>query len=451
MLHFTPPTGWMNDPNGMVYIDGVYHLFYQYHPDSVDVGPMHWGHATSKDLIHWEHLPIALYPDNLGVIFSGSCVYDVSNASGYKKDGKPPLIALYTNHMLSTSAEVQSIACSIDYINFEKYSGNPVITETEEIDFRDPKAFWNPVRNCWSLVLAAGDHVSFYRSDDLTHWHKTGEFKTGHNGVGGICECPDCFRLETDDGEKWVLVISMIIPVQDERKMINRTQYFIGQYNGDTFIETDAADGPLWLNSGMDHYAGVTFQNLNKPVMMGWASNWVYARETPADNYRGQMSLATELKLKKTALGYRVAMEPLGLDQFKTKSIPFEGSIKLERAAVGLTVRGSEPSKLMFMNDAGEKLIIEITDSEVIVDRSKADSKEFSPLYEICNRSAAIRYNKEEFFLEIIYDVSVVEVYADDGLIAITMTVYPEKPYNILKYDGALDTALFYCQPDIPQ
>ncbi|MDE6995287.1 MAG: glycoside hydrolase family 32 protein, partial [Lachnospiraceae bacterium] len=167
-VHFTPPKNWINDPNGMVYIDGRYHLFYQHYPTAPHWGPMHWGHAVSEDLLHWEHLPIALYPDELGCIFSGSCVYDRENLSGFGTRDTPPLLALFTHHSTDEShMEHQSLAYSTDYEHFEKYYGNPVIPNSGQKDFRDPKIFWNPVRKCYSLVLAAGDHVEFYASHDF--------------------------------------------------------------------------------------------------------------------------------------------------------------------------------------------------------------------------------------------------------------------------------------------
>ena len=195
-IHFSPEEGWMNDPNGMVYVDGVYHFFYQKYPYDTSWGPMHWGHATSRDLIHWEHQPIALYPDELGFIFSGSAVYDTQNSSEYGTNENPPIIAIYTSHH-KDGLEQQSIAYSNDKgRHFEKSYLNPVIKNPGISDFRDPKAFWNPVRRCWSLVLAAQDRVFFYASQDMKNWEKTGEFGPEGNHVKGVWECPDLFPIE---------------------------------------------------------------------------------------------------------------------------------------------------------------------------------------------------------------------------------------------------------------
>ena len=197
-LHYTPQSWWINDPNGLVYAKGQYHLFAQYYHEPV-WGPMHWAHAVSRDLLHWEHLPIALAPDDLGAVFSGSAVFDQNNTSGLGREGQAPLVALYTSH---GDFEQQSLAYSLDGVHFEKYSGNPVIPNQERADFRDPKVFWNPVKSCWSLVLAAGDHVEFFASPDLLHWTKTGRFGPQGNYSEGVWECPDLFPLAAPDGRE---------------------------------------------------------------------------------------------------------------------------------------------------------------------------------------------------------------------------------------------------------
>jgi fructan beta-fructosidase len=301
-----------------------------------------------------------LYPDELGLAFSGSCVYDIHNTSGFGSEDKAPLVAIYTSHDRLTQMEHQSIAYSTDYVHLEKCYGNPVLHNPGLKDFRDPKAFWNTTLNCWSLVLAAADRVNFYCSEDLKKWDKTGEFLIGHNGLCGICECPDCFPVETDEGIKWVLIISMIIDAEDKKRSLHKTQYFIGTFDGRTFIETEKADGPLWLNYGPDHYAGVTFQNLEKPVLIGWASNWAYAGVVPTDEYRGQMSLASEVILKKTPLGYRAALRPLGLDQLKEASFPVENNVNLTSQSFGLDMEGVGRGKITLSNTFGEKLVIEV-------------------------------------------------------------------------------------------
>lgn len=192
--HFEPSKGWMNDPNGTIVIDGTYHLFYQYYPDDIKWGPMRWGHAVSKDGITWEHRKIALFPDSLGYIFSGSCVLDTENASGLGDGSTPPLIAIYTSHNPETLEQQQCIAFSLDYETFTPYAGNPVITNAKtkpgfKIDFRDPKVFKNPVTGGFSMALAVGPTIEFYHSLNLTDWEKTGTFDIESVGLKGICEC----------------------------------------------------------------------------------------------------------------------------------------------------------------------------------------------------------------------------------------------------------------------
>lgn len=443
-LHFTPPAMWINDPNGMVYVDGLYHLFYQHYPEAPVWGPMHWGHAISKDLINWEHLPIALYPDELGFIYSGSCVYDVHNTSGLGMEDKAPMIAIYTSHDSKTKIEQQSIAYSTDFIHFEKYYGNPVIHNPGVKDFRDPKVFWNSILDCWSLVLAANDRVSFYCSKDLKRWESTGEFLIGKNGLVGICECPDCFPVKTEEGIRWILIISMIIISGDEKKQ-HRTQYFIGQFDGKTFVETEKAEGPLWLNYGPDHYAGVTFQNLDKPVMIGWANNWAYADKVPTEGYRGQMALPCEVSLKKTSLGYRAAFQPVGIEHLKKVSIQVMNEVNLISQSFGLVITGSGCGKITLSNSSIEELIIEVTEDEIIVDRTKVDKQKISELYESpeLNYIKVKRYQKGAYKLEMIFDVSILEVFAEDGLIPITMSVYPETPFNRMTLEGEMRAEMY--------
>lgn len=240
-FHFTPPEKWMNDPNGMVYYEGEYHLFYQYYPDGTVWGPMHWGHAVSADLVNWEHLPTALYPDELGYIFSGSAVVDWKNTSGFGKDGKPPLIAIFTHHNVEgekagrNDFQYQSIAYSTDKgRTWTKYEGNPVIPNPGIKDFRDPKVIWDEDSGQWFMVFAAWDHVKFYSSPDLKNWTYLSDFGKDWGGHGGVWECPDLFPLivENTGEKKWVLLLS-INPGGPNGG--STTQYFVGDFNGKNF------------------------------------------------------------------------------------------------------------------------------------------------------------------------------------------------------------------------
>ncbi|HIU74300.1 MAG TPA: glycoside hydrolase family 32 protein, partial [Candidatus Pelethocola excrementipullorum] len=288
-VHFTPPAMWSNDPNGMVYIDGIWHLYYQHHPKEAVWGPMHWGHAVSRDLLHWEHLPIALYPDEKGYIFSGSAVYDRDNTSGFARDGETPIVAIYTNHRAEDGREQQSIAYSLNGgIQFEKYYGNPVIENPGLSDFRDPKVFWNHKKNCWSLIVAAKNCAYIYASDNLKDWKKTGEFGVVEDKVKTTWECTDLFPVMTEEGEKWVLLASMMEP---EKEGWARIQYFVGEFDGETFHDTEKSDEPLWLDFGFDNYAGVIFNNYAKPIFLGWGVNPAYANQAPTGSYAGLMTI----------------------------------------------------------------------------------------------------------------------------------------------------------------
>lgn len=438
-IHFTPPAMWTNDPNGMVYVNGIYHLFYQHYPEAPNWGPMHWGHAVSRDLLHWKHMPIALYPDELGMIFSGSCVYDRENTSGYGTKEKPPIVAVYTNHGRH-GLEQQSIAYSTDGIHFEKSYQNPVIPNPGISDFRDPKAFYNPVKNCWSLVLAAGDRVHFYKSEDLKRWEKTGEFGPEGNLASGVWECPDLFQVEAEDGRKlWVLIVSMTTTTEDGRC---RTQYFLGDFDGDKFILKQEEKEPLWIDFGFDNYAGVTFQNLEEPLFLGWAMNWGYANETPTGEYCGQMTLARSLRAVKTEKGYRLAASFAGLEKYQHSAYPVNHMQRLCTDTFGMKVTGTK--KITLSNALGQKLVIQVTEDEIFVDRTHAGEHAFHEQFQMPQYcSVRLPRMKQDGKMELIFDVSVLEVLADDGLIPVSMVAYPEAPYDQVLLEGSGNVELY--------
>ena len=438
-IHFTPPAMWTNDPNGMVYVNGIYHLFYQHYPEAPNWGPMHWGHAVSRDLLHWKHMPIALYPDELGMIFSGSCVYDRENTSGYGTKEKPPIVAVYTNHGRH-GLEQQSIAYSTDGIHFEKSYQNPVIPNPGISDFRDPKAFYNPVKNCWSLVLAAGDRVHFYKSEDLKRWEKTGEFGPEGNLASGVWECPDLFQVEAEDGRKlWVLIVSMTTTTEDGRC---RTQYFLGDFDGDKFILKQEEKEPLWIDFGFDNYAGVTFQNLEEPLFLGWAMNWGYANETPTGEYCGQMTLARSLRAVKTEKGYRLAASFAGLEKYQHSAYPVNHMQRLYTDTFGMKVTGTK--KITLSNALGQKLVIQVTEDEIFVDRTHAGEHAFHEQFQMPQYcSVRIPRMKQDGKMELIFDVSVLEVLADDGLIPVSMVAYPEAPYDQVLLEGSGNVEIY--------
>jgi fructan beta-fructosidase len=251
-VHFTPPAHWMNDPNGMVYHHGTWHLFYQYYPHGTTWGPMHWGHATSRNLVHWQHRPIALYPDSLGYIFSGSAVVDSLNTTGFGQNGKAPLVAIFTHHgeknnpAMRNDREVQSIAYSLDDGNtWIKYRGNPVLPNPGISDFRDPKVLWHAATRQWIMTLAVKDRVMFYGSPNLKEWMKLSEFGATMGAHGGVWECPDLFPLEYQGRTIWVLLVN-INPGGPNGG--SATQYFVGNFDGTNFTRNH---GPILVPTNM--------------------------------------------------------------------------------------------------------------------------------------------------------------------------------------------------------
>lgn len=424
-FHFTPPKGWTNDPNGAICINGDYHLFYQHYPDDVVWGPMRWGHAVSKDLIHWEHKKIALEPDELGYIFSGSCIYDENF------QGQGAMIAFYTAHNPITGEQQQCMAYSFDFENFIKYEGNPIIKNQKTDDnympdFRDPRVFANPVKGGYSMVLAAGEQLLFYHSDDLYIWTKTGEFDPSLNGFGGICECPDCFAL----ADKWILTLSCILPNEFVGKSIYEKghysphvmQYFVGTFDGNTFIDTERNQVPLILDYGPDNYAMITFSDYvsktvmpdddsatmdSKALMIGWGECWDYVNNTPlikkegCVECRGKMTVAREVSLVQTYEGYRLKFDFKGLLPKKIYRL-----------------NASENEKLDIIADNGHKLQILLENDSIVVSRPDSElTKEY-------NRFIVENCKNTECDILVVQDGNYFEILAKDGLAAISVMVY---------------------------
>ena len=320
--HFSPPRNWMNDPNGLVHFDGVYHLFYQYNPADKVWSDMHWGHATSTDLIQWTHKPIALFPDpeGLGFVFSGGAVVDWKNSSGLGTNSSPPLIALFTHSSVS-GEQVQSLAYSTDQgDSWAMYVGNPIITNPGIADFRDPKVIWDERNDQWIMVVAAGDRIKFYRSTNLIHWDFLHDFGEETGAHGGCWECPDLFPLRTKDQsvQKWVLLVSLNPGGPNGG---SATQYFIGDFDGHTFNQEH--EETLWIDYGPDHYAGITWDGLSpvsgRRILIAWMGNWDYANHLPTEPWRGTMTVPRELTLIETERGMRVAAQPIA--EYKRLSV----------------------------------------------------------------------------------------------------------------------------------
>jgi fructan beta-fructosidase len=299
-FHFTPAQGWMNDPNGMIFLNGQYHLFFQHYPDGTVWGPMHWGHATSKDLVQWKEQPIALYPDSIGMIFSGSAVLDKNNTSGLGRDGIAPLVAIFTQHDMPgekagrTDFQNQSIAFSLDEgKTWTKYAGNPVLKTPNLKDFRDPKVIWHEPTQKWIMNLAVADHVELYSSPNLINWTKESEIGKNLFAHSGVWECPDLLSFNHFGKTIWVLLVSMNPGGPNGG---SATQYIVGDFDGHTF--KPYTTNIKWMDYGPDNYAGVTFSNVgDRNILIGWMSNWNYANVVPTEKWRSAMTVLRELKL----------------------------------------------------------------------------------------------------------------------------------------------------------
>ncbi len=467
-FHFSPEKKWMNDPNGMVYHDGEYHLFYQYYPDSTVWGPMHWGHAVSKDLLHWEHLPVALYPDSLGYIFSGSAVVDRNNTSGFGKDGKPPLVAIFTHHdpagerASRNNFQHQSIAYSNDRgRTWTKYAGNPVIPNSENIrDFRDPKVIWHEASAQWVLVLAAFDHVKFYGSPDLKNWAHLSDFGKEWGSHGGVWECPDLFPMKAQDSGKthWVLLLS-INPGGPNGG--SATQYFLGNFDGKNYtLDPDFAkmvqnENAVWLDWGRDNYAGVTWSDVpeERRIFMGWMSNWDYAQSVPTQDWRSAMTLPRTLFLGTIAPGLRLAAHPAQeLESLRRLTYPLDE--KTIAGALDMTDRlGFPPSAMEVLleveipegaatdfgialsNGKGEEYRIgfDAKSGRYYSDRTKSGPLGFSDKF-AGTRHWAPRANPAPVLrFHVFFDVASCELFADWGTVTMTEVFFPSEKYDRVK------------------
>ena len=445
LYHFTPQYGWMNDPNGMVYLDGVFHLFYQYNPYGARWGNMHWGHTVSKDLVNWEYKPLVLAPDKLGAIFSGSAVIDHDNTAGF---GKGAMVAIFTS---AGDRQTQSIAYSLDGgKTFTKYEGNPVLTDANIIDFRDPKVFWHAPSKQWVMSLATTQTITFYGSKNLKEWTRLSEFGEGLGGHGGVWECPDLFPLTYEGKTKWVLFVS-INPGGTNGG--SATQYFIGNFDGKTFTP-DAMNYPLWLDYGRDNYAGVTWSNVpaadGRRLFIGWMSNWDYANEIPTVNFRSAMTVARTLRLAHNGEHLVVASEPVKeveslrrdplslADKTTSDTVTFENLLPNNQGAYELTftVTPNDTDSFSFSieNTKGEVLtyLFDIANKTLSVDRSKS-SVAFNANFAETLIKAPLTA-KKSYTVRLLVDKASTELFVNNGEVVQTNTVFPSEVYNTLRF-----------------
>lgn len=453
-IHFSPKEKWMNDPNGMVYQHGVYHLFFQYYPGGVVWGPMHWGHAISKDLVHWQQQPVALYPDSLGDIFSGSAVVDKNNTSGLGKGGQVPIVAAFTSSDGSGAKkgrndfQNQSLAYSLDNgKTWIKYSSNPVLKNPGIIDFRDPKVMWYEADKKWIMTLATKDRVSFYSSADLKKWTKESEFGKESGAHGGVWECPDLFKLDYKGTDVWVLLVS-INPGGPNGG--SATQYFTGSFDGKTFTANSTAI--KWLDYGRDDYAGVTWSNTgDRKIFMGWMSNWQYAERVPTQKWRGATTVPRDLSIDKVGGQYYLSSQPVKeldlinstikrTENVKVKDSPHGQKIAELKGAARLHITSDQIKcfSLSLSNDLGEKIVIgyDRLANRYFIDRTGSGKMNFESSF--AGRHTAPRIaDKAGMDLTLIIDTASVELFADNGLCVMTEIFFPNTPYRQIRIESA--------------
>ena len=483
--HFTPAYGWMNDPNGMVYKDGEYHLYYQYNPYGSKWGNMHWGHAVSRDLIHWQHLDPAIARDTLGHIFSGSSVVDIHNTAGY---GKNAIIALYTSAS-DKNGQIQCMAYSTDNgRTFTKYESNPVLTPFDGLrDFRDPKAFWYEKGKCWYMTVSADKETRFYKSKNLKKWEYVSAFGNGMGQQPCQYECPDFFQLPVNgdpNNMKWVMIMNINPGCLFGG---SATEYFVGDFDGKKFTCADAHEAK-WMDYGKDHYATVTFSNTgNRVLAMTWMSNWQYADLTPFKQNRGANGLPRELKLfeldNKYYIQEGVAPEVKALRK-ETKEL---GNLTIEKEkdlagiASGMngafeieadvTADANGIAGIEIYNNKQERTLvyIDMKNRRIVTDRTESGLTDFGKYSEPhhiekkwdkqrkeqsllpARMVNAINYknnfalatwaplnlcgkDKKTFHVDIFVDKSSIELFVDGGRIAMTNLVFPIAPYENVKF-----------------
>jgi fructan beta-fructosidase len=458
-FHFTPERNWMNDPNGMVYYDGEYHLFYQYNPFGDKWGHMSWGHAVSSDLIQWRHLPLALAEQGEIMMFSGSAVIDFANTSGFGKDGQPPMVAIYTGHREQTKhtrrLEDQRLAYSNDRgRTWTHYSGNPVI-DIGAPEFRDPKVFWHDATSRWIMVAVLSNEkkVRLYASPNLKNWIQLSEFGPAGAWRGPIIwECPDLFPLEVE-GEpgvtKWVLIIS-INPGAPAGG--SGTQYFVGDFDGTRFISDPEhpSESALWLDYGSDFYASVTWSNVpesdGRRILLGWMSNWDYSPDVPTAPWRSAMTVPRSLTLKRTSKGLRLAQEPVNELRSLHGGSPlvfpggsfadadnwlFQQRNLSELLDVEMSfseVSSDTPFVINIRAGVGEVTAISVDpqSGKVAVDRTHSGLKGFHPAFSASTRhEAPVEISSGQFTMRFLLDTSSLEVFAQGGRTALTDQIFP--------------------------
>jgi fructan beta-fructosidase len=437
-FHFTPKQGWMNDPNGMIFLNGQYHLFFQYYPDSTVWGPMHWGHATSSDLVQWKEQPIALYPDSIGMIFSGSAVLDKNNTSGLGRGGVAPLVAIFTQHYMpgekagKTDFQNQSIAYSLDEgKTWTKYAGNPVLKTPNLKDFRDPKVIWYAPTQKWIMSLAVADHVEFYSSPNLINWTKESEIGKNLFAHGGVWECPDLLPINKNGKTIWVLLVSMNPGGPNGG---SATQYILGDFDGHEFKphSTDIK----WMDYGPDNYAGVTFSNVgDRNILIGWMSNWNYANVVPTEKWRSAMTVPRELKLieqnnnNANSNDFLLVSSPVKEMKKAFSEIMSKENVIPNR--IDLKEMKAVDFEIILSNTFNEKLVVgyHADKKQFYIDRTKAGVSNFNDGFAAVAVAPRLSF-ATNMDLSILLDKTSIELFADGGRTVMTTLFFPVHPYT---------------------
>lgn len=451
VYHHTPVYGWMNDPNGMFYKDGVYHLYFQYNPYGSMWGNMTWGHSTSTDLTHWTYEGTAIVPDAWGAIFSGSCVVDKDNTAGF---GKGAVVAFYTSAKSTPWGDIQSQSMAYSLDNgktFIKYEHNPILTSTER-DFRDPKVFWYVPGKHWVMMLAVGQEMQIYSSGNLKEWKKESSFGAMQGAHGGVWECPDLVEVAVEGSKekKWVLICNLNPggPFGG-----SAAQYFVGSFDGKKFVN-ESPTQTKWLDWGKDNYATVTWSNApaGRCIALGWMSNWQYANNVPTTQYRSANTLARDLTLYRVGGELYLKSKPspeIKKARAEEKKIPtFEVKGNYEVASlladnkgayeIEMTIENKGTSKIDFslMNEKGEKVAMyyDVVRKQFVMDRSASGIVGFSRDFPAVT-VAPVR-NTDQIHLRLFIDRSSVEAFGEDGEYVMTNLVFPAEPYNRMVFSS---------------
>ena len=428
IYHHTPAYGWMNDPNGMFYKDGVWHLYFQHNPFGSQWENMTWGHSTSTDLVHWTFEGDPVQPDVWGAIFSGSAVVDKENTAGFGKDA---VVALYTS---AAESQIQSMAYSTDNgKTFTKYEGNPVITSNVP-DFRDPHMFWNEDIKKWNMILAAGQHMEIYTSDNLKEWKLESSFGAEYGNHGGVWECPDLMKMKVKgtDKEKWMLICN-INPGGPFGG--SATQYFIGDFDGYKFVCDTKPEVTKWMDYGKDHYATVTFDNApdGRQVAIAWMSNWQYANLVPTKQYRSCNSIPRDLGLFEYDgdIYCSVLPSPEMTAARKTKK---PGKAITEACELIVNPK-RDVTIITLSNDKGEEVVMkyDAKAKTFSMDRTNSGKMDFSTDFPAVTEAPTFGKISQ---LRIFIDKSSIEVFDAEGKMAMTNLVFPNKPYNKVTIQG---------------